>query len=71
MLGFSKRHTGTGSAGGLIGHNNTGSNLTNCYATGDANAGASGFAVGGFIGWFNGGTIANCYSTGNGYRRFI
>ncbi|MCX5638210.1 MAG: hypothetical protein NTX52_11050, partial [Planctomycetota bacterium] len=45
--------------GGLVGYNDYGSTITNCYVTGSV-SGYSG--VGGLVG-YNNGTITNCYST--------
>ncbi|WFN35648.1 PEGA domain-containing protein [Methanogenium sp. S4BF] len=46
---------------GVLAGSNTGS-ITNCSATGNANA--SDYAAGGFVGYSEG-TITNCYATGN------
>jgi len=54
-----------GSAGGLVGSNNLGGTIENCYATGDATAGDEDGSAGGLVGSNNFGTIENCYATGN------
>jgi len=46
-------------AGGLVGLNESGSSIRNCYATGNVTEGR---LIGGIVG-INAGTIANCYST--------
>ncbi len=50
-------------AGGLIGHQNSGT-ISNCYATGAVSATGSGASIGGLVGYQNGGTAINCYYNG-------
>lgn len=48
--------------GGLVGWQNDGGTIYECFALGDVTGDSE---LGGFIGWTNGGTISDCYARGD------
>jgi hypothetical protein len=59
--------SGKNYTGGFVGYAHSGSNISNCYATGAISDTAAGWGIGGFMGQGQhaGTTIHQCYATGN------